>query len=52
MRFYEHKRVVRTPSLYQVRKPLYKHSKGRWKQYEQFLKPLLNALHNENNSNL
>lgn len=38
------KRVVRTASLTQVRQPVYRSSMGRWKKYESFLLPLLDAL--------
>jgi tetratricopeptide (TPR) repeat protein len=42
--FHESKRPVRTSSLLQVRKPLYRNSVGRWRPYESFLQPLLEAL--------
>ncbi len=42
--FHETKRDVNTPSYDQVRKPLYKKSVARWKNYEEFLKPLLDKL--------
>ena len=38
------KRVVRTASYQQVRKPIYKQSAGRWKNYERHLGPLFKAL--------
>ncbi|MCA9213044.1 MAG: sulfotransferase, partial [Planctomycetales bacterium] len=38
------KRVVRTASYQQVRKPIYKRSAGRWKHYERHLGPLFNGL--------
>lgn len=44
LHFEENKRVVRTASSLQVRKPIYKSSVGRWKQYEPFLGPLLEEL--------
>jgi tetratricopeptide (TPR) repeat protein len=44
MRFYENRRVVKTASLRQVRKPIYGTSKGRWKPYAAHLGPLLSAL--------
>jgi tetratricopeptide (TPR) repeat protein len=43
-RFYENRRVVKTASLRQVRKPIYGTSKGRWKPYAAHLGPLLSAL--------
>lgn len=42
--FHESKRVVRTASYQQVRKPLYKSSRGRWQRYASHLGPLLIAL--------
>jgi hypothetical protein len=45
LRFDESKRVVRTASALQVRKPMYTSSVGRWKRYEAFLGPLLEELH-------
>ena len=42
--FYETKRPVRTASVNQVRKPVYKSSAGRWRVHEKNLKPLLSAL--------
>ncbi len=44
LRFNENKRVVRTASSLQVRRPMYTSSVGRWKQYEPFLGPLLDEL--------
>jgi tetratricopeptide (TPR) repeat protein len=44
LRFHETKRAVRTQSEYQVRRPLYTSSIGRWKPYERWLGPLLAAL--------
>lgn len=44
LRFYETKRAVRTKSEYQVRRPIYKSSIGRWRTYEKWLSPLLTAL--------
>jgi tetratricopeptide (TPR) repeat protein len=43
LRFHENRRVVRTPSLAQVRQPLYTHSVGRWRNYEPFIQPLFHA---------
>ena len=41
LKFYETERQVKTASLNQVRKPIYTSSVGRWKKYEEFLKPLI-----------
>lgn len=37
MRPQENKRIVKTPSLWQVRQPVYTSSVGRWKRYEPWL---------------
>lgn len=42
--FHENKRVVRTASYQQVRRPIYKTSVQRWKHYEAHLQPLLQEL--------
>ena len=42
--FHQSKRQVRTASLTQVRQPIYKSSVGRWRRYESFLGPLIEAL--------
>jgi tetratricopeptide (TPR) repeat protein len=44
LRFYESGRRSRTASYDQVRQPLYKRSAQRWRNYEQFLQPLFDAL--------
>ncbi len=44
LRFHETARVVKTASHDQVRRPIYKKSVARWKNYEQFLGPLIDAL--------
>ena len=44
LKFYETDRQVKTASLNQVRKPIYATSVGRWKKYEDFLKPLIKEL--------
>lgn len=44
LRFHENKRIVKTASYSQVRKPIYKNSVGRWKNYEAFIEPLTSAL--------
>jgi tetratricopeptide (TPR) repeat protein len=42
--FTEAERPVRTASILQVRRPLYRTSVGRWKRYEKHLGPLIEAL--------
>lgn len=42
--FHQNRRVVRTASVNQVRQPIYKTSKGRWKPHAAQLQPLLDAL--------
>ena len=42
--FHESKRQVRTASMTQVREPIHRGSVGRWKRYERFLGPLIEAL--------
>jgi tetratricopeptide (TPR) repeat protein len=42
--FHETERPVRTASATQVRQPLYHRAVGRWRQYEPWLGPLLDAL--------
>jgi Flp pilus assembly protein TadD len=42
--FHETERPVRTASAAQVRQPIYRHSIGRWRAYEEFLGPLLAEL--------
>jgi len=42
--FYKNQRAVRTASVAQVRQPIYKSSVERWRKYEKFLGPLLDAL--------
>jgi tetratricopeptide (TPR) repeat protein len=44
LKFHETKRTVRTASVSQVRKPIYKGSVERWRHYEAALKPFLRAL--------
>ena len=46
LRFYEHGRVVTTPSYDQVRQPIYKKSVARWKRYEKHLEPLKRSFGN------
>jgi tetratricopeptide (TPR) repeat protein len=47
LEFYNNKRQVRTASVAQVRKPIYKQSVERWRNYEKHLTPLLDALGKE-----
>ena len=42
--FHRNKRAVSTASLAQVRQPIYRSSVERWRNYEKFLGPLLDAL--------
>jgi hypothetical protein len=44
LKSHENERVVRTASSWQVRQPIYKTSKERWKRYEKHLGPLREAL--------
>lgn len=44
LRFHKTERAVQTASVWQVRQPLYATSVERWRHYEQFLAPLLDAL--------
>jgi tetratricopeptide (TPR) repeat protein len=44
LEFHETVRPVRTASAVQVRQPLYRHSVGRWRAYEPWLGPLIEAL--------
>ena len=43
LEFHKTRRVVKTASMVQVRQPLYTHSVGRWRHYEQSLEPFLRA---------
>ncbi|MCJ8337427.1 MAG: sulfotransferase [Pseudomonadales bacterium] len=43
LKFNELQRSVKTASVWQVRQPLYSSSKGKWRRYQQFLKPLIKA---------
>ncbi|MFA5082430.1 MAG: sulfotransferase, partial [Hydrogenophilaceae bacterium] len=42
--FHKQERTVFTPSKWQVRQPIYKTSKDRWRRYEKHLGPLLDLL--------
>ena len=44
LEFHRNTRRVKTASLAQVRKPIYKTSVARWKQYEKHLQPLLDIV--------
>jgi tetratricopeptide (TPR) repeat protein len=44
LEFHHNKRRVKTASLAQVRKPIYKTSVARWKYYEKHLEPLLDIV--------
>ncbi len=44
LRFWETDRAVKTASSEQVRKPIYSSAKHRWRNYEQHLGPLIEAL--------
>jgi tetratricopeptide (TPR) repeat protein len=44
LRFYETERAIRTPSSEQVRQPIYKGGLEQWRNYEEFLDPLKDAL--------
>ncbi|MBB2164443.1 tetratricopeptide repeat protein [Gluconacetobacter sp. 1b LMG 1731] len=44
LRFHETRRLVRTSSVAQVRKPLYRTAVGRWRPDNETLRPLLEAL--------
>lgn len=47
--FYKSKRIVRTASVDQVRKPIYKNSVNSWKNYKSHIQPLINLLSNIKN---
>jgi tetratricopeptide (TPR) repeat protein len=44
LQFHSARRIVRTASMVQVREPVHANSIGRWKNYEQTLRPLFQAL--------
>jgi len=44
LKFYDNKRNVKTASMMQVRKPIYKTSLARWKNFAKYLKPLYNTV--------
>ena len=43
LNFHQSERAVQTPSRWQVRQPLYQSSKARWRNYENYLGPLIKA---------
>ncbi len=51
LNFHETERVVMTHSYDQVRRPIYKQSVGRWKNYKAHLGPLIEALGQNSNGN-
>ena len=48
-KFHNSDRAVQTLSRVQVRQPIYNTSIGRWKHYEKYLDPLVDALKGTNN---
>ncbi|MEM9588396.1 MAG: sulfotransferase [Planctomycetota bacterium] len=44
LRFHETSRMVRTPSKWQVRQPMYQSSVGKWKRFEKQLAPIAEKL--------
>ena len=44
LEFHRTQRVVRTPSQWQVRQPIYHSSVERWRRYERHLRPLVESL--------
>lgn len=44
LEFHRARRPIRTASLTQVRRPIYRHAVGRWRHYEKFLQPLFARL--------
>jgi tetratricopeptide (TPR) repeat protein len=44
LNFHENRRVVRTASVNQVRQPIYRTSRGRWREHAAHLGPLIEAL--------
>jgi tetratricopeptide (TPR) repeat protein len=50
LNFYNNERVIHTASYDQVRQPIYYKSVGRWKNYENYIQPLLKALAEQNPS--
>ena len=44
LKYYESDRIVHTASYEQVKQPIYTRSVGRWKNYEEHIQPLIDAL--------
>ena len=44
LKFYENKEASTTASTAQIRRPVYKSSVGKWKDYEEFLQPAVEIL--------
>ena len=44
LQFHKTERAIRTASVWQARQPIYKSSVERWRRYEKFLGPLIDAL--------
>lgn len=44
LEFYNNDRAVKTASLFQVRRPMYSSSVGRWRSYDRHLEPLKKSL--------
>jgi len=46
LKFFEHARTkrVNSPSIAEVRKPLYRTAIGRWKNYQKYLEPYMAGL--------
>ncbi len=47
LNFHQSERAVQTPSRWQVRQPLYQSAKARWRNYESYVAPLMNAFEAE-----
>lgn len=47
LQFHNSERIVRTPSNWQVRQPIYNSSVERWRNYEPFVAPLIQLLEDE-----
>ena len=44
LNFHQSERAVQTPSRWQVRQPLYQSAKARWRHYQEYLAPLIDAV--------
>ena len=47
LKFYENQRDIRTASVLQVRKPIYKSAVAKWKKYEPYIQDLIELLNKE-----